>query len=142
MSILRIKWNEDERKLLAEHVAKVRIKDITSSLTEILNEVQATVLPEGRRRPKLATYKIVPGFDRLVKSEIEKLVSHPPTIQIEKPDPKPEEILSSMTVGGLMDMFLDKVMSRLPNINGHTIEKVTSVTERYNVDTGITFSIV
>jgi hypothetical protein len=137
MSTFRIKWDRDEIKKLAEWCAKERVNDVNATLTDLLNRSQE-VLSEDRRRPKLATHKNVPGFDRLVKDEIVKLVNQTP-IKIEH-KLEPEEILNNLSIGGLVDVLVDKLFLKFSDAysNGHTVEKVTSITEKYNVDTGIT----
>lgn len=133
MSTSRIKWDEEEKNRLAEFVARVRISDISSSLTEILNDAQIHVLPEGRRRPKLSSYRMVDGFDKLVKIHVDRLVS--PVVYQEKDEKKPEEVLTSLTVGALIDMIIDKFSAKLQNTHGHT--SMERITERYNISTGI-----
>lgn len=128
----QVKWDDEEKNKLAEHVAKMRMTDIASSLTMLLNDAQSHVLPEGRRR-NLATYKLIGGFEKLVKIHIERMSTRIDTL----PD-EPEDVLSSMSIGNLVDVMLERLSIKLQGGVRVTMDSVNVIPkkEELHIETG------
>lgn len=63
----RIWWTADEAASLIEHVAKMRLTDVASTLTELLQQAQ-DILPPSRRR-KIQSHKAIRGFENSVRTK-------------------------------------------------------------------------
>lgn len=103
-----IKWDQTEKEILAQNIALARLQNIDASLTMLLNEAQSA-LPEHRRRGKLATHKLVPGLDALVKKQIELLLNKSEKTTIEYVKIEPEEAVKIATIGQLVEAVFEKV---------------------------------
>lgn len=130
-----IRWDEDEKNILAECVAKDRLTNVDATLTQLLNDAQR-VLPEGRRRGKISSHKMVKGFDRLVKEHIIRL-THIKRMETPHSELEPEDVLGMLSVGDLVDVLLDRLVEKLQGVSVSKIsEVVTQTREQYHIETG------
>lgn len=119
-----IRWDEQEKEIIAAQVARLRIMNLDATMTELVNEAQAA-LPEGRRRAKINSYKIVRGLETLVRQQVRVMAE----VEEEEDD---EDILQALTVGDLFETLLDRIIEKMVD---RLQSKITLSTETHTVQT-------
>lgn len=103
-----IRWDETEKDALAQQIALLRISDVDSTLTGLLNKAQ-DVLPLHRRRGKLASFKLVPGLDTQVKRHLDTLLNKPVRTEIQYVKTDADEAVKAATLGQLIDETITRI---------------------------------
>jgi hypothetical protein len=103
-----IRWDEHEKDVLAQHVAIARLHDLDAPLTTLLNKA-ISILPEHRRRSKLATHKLVAGFDKMVRKHVDVLLNKTTNSAIKYVEKPLTEVLPTVSIGVLVEEIFNRM---------------------------------